>query len=87
MKQKDIGTILVVAFISVVFSLILSGRLLDSPADRKTEVEVVQPISAEFPMPSTDTRFKKYFNDQSINPTKLIQIGDGSNNNPFNDAQ
>lgn len=87
MKRKDIGTILIVAFISVVFSLILSDKLFDDPADRKTEVEVVQPISSEFPTPSTDTRFKKYFNDQSINPTKLIQIGDGSNNNPFNDEQ
>lgn len=84
MKQKNIATIVVVAIISAVFSIVLSGKLFDSPKDRSTEVEVVQKITPDFPTPSNDPRFKKYYNDQSINPTKLIQIGDNTNKNPFN---
>ncbi len=87
MKQKDIITIVTVASISAVFSFILSGKLFDPPKDRSTKVEVVQKITADFPTPSSDARFKRYFNDQSINPTKLIQIGDTTNTNPFNNAQ
>ena len=87
MKQKDIATILVIAFISAIFSILLSGKLFDSPKGRSTQVEVVQKITPDFPTPSTDPKFKKYFNEQSVNPTKLIQIGDNSNTKPFNQTQ
>ncbi|MBI1856809.1 hypothetical protein HY003_00725 [Candidatus Saccharibacteria bacterium] len=82
MKQKDIIVIIVVTFISVVISLLLSTKLFDPPKNRTTEVEVVQSITSDFLTPD-----KKYFNDKSLNPTKLIQIGDSSNSQPFNNNQ
>jgi len=79
MKQKDIALIVVVILISVIFSLLLSKWLISSPSQRSYKVEVVQPITADFPPPD-----KKYFNEKSFDPTKLIQIGNESNTKPFN---
>lgn len=79
MKQKDIALILVVVFASGVIALLLSNVLISSPKNRKEQVEIVDPITSEFETPD-----KRYFNDQSVDPTKLIQIGDTTNIKPFN---
>lgn len=78
MKQKDITVILMTAVISGVFSFILSNALFASPKNRQEKVEVVQAIEPNFPQPD-----KKYFNENSFDPTQLITIGDNNNNAPF----
>jgi len=78
MKQKDIFTIVVIVIVSAVFSFVLSNFLISTPKNRQQKVEVVDPIGSEFIRPDT-----KYFNDQSINPTQKIQIGDSTNTKPF----
>ncbi len=78
MKQKDIVVIIVAVFISGIFSFFISNALFSSPQKRTTEVEVVEPISTDFKTPDP-----KYFNAQSIDPTKLIQIGNQDNQQPF----
>ena len=80
MKQKDIGLIAVIAVISGVMSLLLSGLFLAPPESRSQSVEVVQPISSVFDRPSQD-----YFNSDAINPTQTIEIGEDANNKPFGD--
>ncbi len=81
MKQKDIILIIVVVFISGIFSLIISQKLFSSTVG-KQQVEVVQAINPSFPTPSST-----YFNSQSVDPTQLIQIGNNNNTNPFNGSQ
>lgn len=81
MKQKDIILIMVVVFISGVFSFLLSNYLFASPKNRQEKVEVVEPITADFKIPAKDD---KYFNIQAIDPTQIIRIGDNNNNQPFN---
>ena len=81
MKQKDIVLIIVVVFVSGVISLVLSNMLISSPKNRQEQVEVVEPISAEFDTPEKDD---KYFNSQAIDPTQIIRIGDSNNQQPFN---
>ncbi len=78
MKQKDIALIIVIAFIAGIVSYIVSGMIFGKPSDAKTEVDIVEPISADFP--PVDQR---YFNANSINPTQLIQIGNQNNTQPF----
>jgi hypothetical protein len=78
MKRKDLTTIITVAVTSGVFALIISVLLISPSKNRHQKVEVIQPITAEFQKPDT-----KYFNAQSIDPTKLIEIGNGSNTQPF----
>lgn len=79
MKQKDVILIIVIVFISAVASLIVSNLLFGSKQNRQQTVEVVEPITDEFPIPDT-----KYFNASSVNPTQLIQIGENNNPSPFN---
>ena len=78
MKQKDIALIIVIVFISGLFSFLLFSAVI-TPSDDKMEAEVVEPITAEFIQPSD-----KYFNDKSTNPTQLIRIRGNENETPFN---
>jgi hypothetical protein len=79
MKQKDIALIIVIAAISGVISLIVSGKVFVTPANRQQKVEVVDKITTDFVAPD-----KKYFNAQSIDPAQSIELGNGNNQNPFN---
>lgn len=78
MKQKDLALILVVVFMSAVLSLVVSKFIIASPESRSQEVEVVQPISADFEEPD-----KRFFNNNAFDPTQLITIGENQNPNPF----
>ncbi len=82
MKQKDIALFLVVAVFSAIVSVLASNLLITPSRIKQQQAEVVDPITADFTVPSSNS---KYFNKDSINPTKLIQIGDNPNNTvPFN---
>lgn len=77
MKQKDIGIIIAIVIVSAILATVAS-KFLIKPAQRQQKVEVVLPISADFPAP--DTRF---FNNTALDPTQQIQIGDSNNTDPF----
>jgi hypothetical protein len=78
MKQKDIALIVVIVLVSAGISLLLSNQIFAPPKNRQQEVEVVQPITADFPAPD-----KRFFNDQAFDPTKVITIGPTTNPEPF----
>lgn len=78
MKSKDIALIIAVVFISAIMSFVLSGTLFASPKNRQQQVEVVEPITANFPQPDSH-----YFNNQAFDPTKTITIGQNNNTDPF----
>ena len=78
MKQNDIVLIIVIVFIAGVVSFFVSNALFSSTETRKADVEVVEPITQTFTEPD-----KRYFNDQALNPTQLIQIGNQDNRQPF----
>jgi hypothetical protein len=78
MKQKDIALIAVIVVFSAIVSLLVSNMFFASPAKRQQQVEVVEPISAEFQQPDS-----RYFNNTAFDPTKLITIGQSQNPEPF----
>lgn len=79
MKKKDLTLLAVIIIISAVLSFFISGLLIGSPETDPMEAEVVEAISSEFTAP--DSRF---FNEDSINPTQLIRVGDEEGNiTPF----
>lgn len=80
MKQKDLMLIGISVFISVILSVVLSGKLISAPKNRQQKVEIVEAIKPEFPTPDS-----KYFNKDSVDPIQLIQIGNNKNPKPFND--
>ncbi len=75
MKSKDIMIIIGVAIVSAIFSYVISNAVFGGGNDTAKLLTApdVQPISAEFPQPDP-----KYFNKDSLNPTKNITIGDYS---------
>jgi len=80
--KKELTTILAVAVISAILSIIISGLFISTAEDRKQSVEVVEPIPTTFDRPS-----QKYYNSTSINPAQNIQIGTDPNSNPFEGRQ
>ena len=82
MKQKDIALIAVIVFISAIMSLLVSNVIFASPKNRQQQVEVVQPITSDFPTPDV-----RYFNAGAFDPAKPITIGGSPNTNPFNSSQ
>lgn len=79
MKQKDLALIIVIAAVSGSISFAVSHFLFASPQNQRQQVAVVDKITTEFTTPDP-----KFFNSQSINPAKLIEVGNGNNTNPFN---
>jgi hypothetical protein len=82
MKQKDLALIVVIVVISAVISLVVSNSIFASPKNRQQQVEVVQPITTDFPTPDTH-----YFNNQAFDPTKPITIQQNANSDPFRGSQ
>ena len=78
MKKKDLVAIIGVIIVSAIFSSVLSSKFLFTTKDREQKVEVILPISSTFNLPD-----KKIFNDKAVNPTKLIEIGLTTNDQPF----
>ncbi len=81
MKQKDIGIIVAVVIISALFSTVVSN-LIFSSSHKQLTVESAQSISPAFATPDP-----RYFNTQSVNPTRIITIGNNSNPDPFSAGQ
>lgn len=82
MKQKDIALIVVIGFFSAIFSLVISNVFLATPDNLTTTVEKVPVISAEFSEPDD-----RYFNAEALNPTRIITIGENTNQDPFQSSE
>ncbi|HVX47974.1 MAG TPA: hypothetical protein VHA05_01310 [Candidatus Saccharimonadales bacterium] len=78
MKQKDIALIILIVAIAGILSMFISKQIFATPKNRQQKVEVVQPITADFPKPD-----ERYFNSQSFDPTQTITIGGNANPDPF----
>lgn len=76
-QKKDLLLIVVVALFAAIFSVVIS-KVVFSTSQHNLKAETVQPISTELKTPDPAV-----FNDQAIDPTQLIHIGDSSNKQPF----
>ena len=80
MKQKDIALFAIVGVISAVFSILLSNYLIIPSKEKKQQAAIVEKISTEFKIPEKNDKF---INTNSINPTKVIKIGEDDNTAPY----
>lgn len=78
MKQKDLYLIAVVVIVSAALSYIAVNKLIPNTKPKIEKAEKVDPIVADFNLPP-----EKYFNQQAINPTRTIRIGENDNDGPF----
>jgi archaellin len=79
MKQKDIIVVVAIAIVSAIFSYVIANFIFGGEKAYKLTAPTVDPISSEFKLPD-----ERYFNKDSLNPTKDITIGDSNNSAPFN---
>jgi hypothetical protein len=86
MKRQNLIIIITTAFITAIFSIVISGAIFGTPQKNPIKIPVVEKISSNFPSPQTDDNYKKFFNEQALNPTQLIQIGGSNNTTPFQGA-
>jgi hypothetical protein len=72
-RKKDFPMIILIVSFSLIASFILGNT-----ENRSKEVSVIRPITANFQEPDPTI-----FNDEAINPTELIRIGDEQKEKPF----
>lgn len=77
-KGKDLYLVIVVLIISTTIAIVVSNALFKTQRV-KTRVEVVEPITNDFPTPSD-----AYFNKNSLDLTQIITINPSDNQQPFN---
>lgn len=77
MKQQDVAILIIIVFITGVFSFIVGNKFV-TPSDKKEKVEVVTPISKDFNAGNVNN-----INENSINPTVKIEIAPNNNTQPF----
>ncbi len=80
MKKNDIAIMVGVGVIAAIFSFGISQVMFGGEKKHNLKAEVVDVVSSD---PSAFKTDPNVFNENAINPTKLIQIGDGSNTDPF----
>lgn len=86
MKRKDLGLIGAVVVFSAVVSFVLATAFFSYDKGKGISVDKVSEISTTFVQKGTPdyaTNYEPFFNENAINPTQLIKIGDGSNPAPL----
>ena len=78
MKRSELFIIIAVVIASGLLSYVVCNSLIVPKKSKVQTAETVTAITDEFDLPD-----KSVFNDQAINPTKLIQIAPGDNGQPF----
>jgi hypothetical protein len=88
MKQKDYLTLGIIIFIATIISVILAGKIFGGTVTKHNlTAPQVQTISSSFPDTKNDSSYNGVFNNSSLNPTQLIQIGTNQNPSSFNSSQ
>lgn len=78
MKKNDIALLVLIVSISLIASYFALNAIIGNPSQHTVTVEKVEPISSELPEPSD-----KIFNEKAIDPAVVIEIGNPSNQQPF----
>jgi energy-converting hydrogenase Eha subunit A len=81
MKQDKIMPMIIAGFIGVFLAIIVSKVVFLIVGTGNFQIDTVPIISTQFPLPN-----KQYFNNKSIDPTPLINIGPNNNSNLFSSS-
>lgn len=78
MKQKDIAVIVIIAVFAAGISFFIASKIFVTPKNRQQTAPVVSQIDNTMNSPD-----KRFFNTDSINPTRNSSTT-GTNQTPFN---
>lgn len=78
MKKNEIALLILIVAISIGIAYAIGQSIFGKATTKPVEVETVNAISADIEQPS-----ESVFNQNGINPTVPVKIGDPSNQQPF----
>lgn len=84
MKRKDLITIIFVAVLAGIISLMVSNMLFGSGSREKATAPAVEKIEPAFPDIVNDSAYNSFLNTRALDPTQPVQIGNNQNTAPFN---
>ncbi len=84
MKRKDLITLVFVALLSAVVSLVISNIFFGGGGNKKGSAPVVEKIEPTFPDVANDSEYNSFLNTRALDPTQPVQIGNNQNTAPFN---
>lgn len=82
MNQKEITAVAGVALVFGIFTLLIAGAIFKGPS-KKESVPAVPSVTSTLPDVRNDAAYKSFFNNQALDPTQSVQIGNSQNNSPF----
>ena len=82
MKAKDLALIALFGVLAAVISFIVSGMVFKPPVGSTSVPEVIA-IDPKFPDVKNDSAYNTIFNNNALDPTQPVQIGNQNNNIPF----
>jgi len=71
MKRSDIAAIILIASISIGVAYLAASAIIGKPSSESVNVKTAAKISSDITQPDTGI-----FNDNAINPTVEVEIGD-----------
>lgn len=78
MKKSDIAILVLIIGVSLLVAFLVGNAIFGGRVDQPVKVETADRISADVTQPD-----KAVFNENAINPSVQIQIGQSSNEQPF----
>ena len=78
MKKNEIALLILIVAISIGIAYAIGQSIFGKATTKPVQVETVNAISADIEQPS-----ESVFNQNGINPTVPVKIGDPSNQQPF----
>jgi hypothetical protein len=84
MKQKEPILLIVVGVFTALFAFMISTMIFKVPSNRSTKVPIAGSIQTTFPDIKHDPAYNTIFNTNALDPAVPVQVGNTSNNQPFN---
>lgn len=84
MKRKDLITLVFVAILSGIVSLVISNMFFGGAGNKKASAPIVEEIEPTFPDVANDSAYNSFLNTRALDPTQPVQIGNNQNTAPFN---
>ncbi len=82
MKQQDMAMVFIFGIIAAVLAFIVSGKVFKTNA-ASTKVPQVVVIDPNIPDIRNDSNYSVIFNNNALDPTQPVKIGNNNNEAPF----
>jgi hypothetical protein len=83
MQRKDQWTLVGVAAVTAIISFIIANALFNSPTKHSLKTSTVEAISGTLPDVKNDSNYNSFINNNDLDPTQPVQIGNSQNSTPF----